>query len=184
MVLEEEVMFLCSVRANCGLQSINKPPAGLTLGAKLHANDVFVQSHITHHRLPIPYAFALATSTHPIPIPKPLLVRKPSPNPQPTMRLTPRLLATPSSIGAQSSGLRPVPLALLPPIPLYRRLLRGHRKHLPKEMRLLGDEYVKSEFRAHRETENPVHIVRFFFLFVELFLGGGKRGDKAREWVR
>ena len=26
-------------------------------------------------------------------------------------------------------------------------------------MRLLGDEYVKSEFRAHRGAENPVHIV-------------------------
>jgi hypothetical protein len=28
-------------------------------------------------------------------------------------------------------------------------------------MRLLGDEYIKSEFRAHREVENPVHIVSF-----------------------
>jgi hypothetical protein len=26
-------------------------------------------------------------------------------------------------------------------------------------MRLLGDEYIKSEFRAHRVVENPVHIV-------------------------
>ncbi|MCJ1281840.1 acetate non-utilizing protein 9 [Xylographa opegraphella] len=52
-------------------------------------------------------------------------------------------------------------MALLPPIPLYRRLLRTHRKHLPKEMRLLGDEYIKSEFRAHRNIENPVHIIGF-----------------------
>ncbi|KAL9079534.1 MAG: hypothetical protein Q9157_001592 [Trypethelium eluteriae] len=28
-------------------------------------------------------------------------------------------------------------------------------------MRLLGDEYVKSEFRAHRNVENPVHIIGF-----------------------
>jgi hypothetical protein len=28
-------------------------------------------------------------------------------------------------------------------------------------MRLLGDEYVKAEFRAHREVENPVHLVSF-----------------------
>jgi len=48
---------------------------------------------------------------------------------------------------------------LLPPIPLYRRLLRAHRKHLPADMRLLGDEYVKAEFRAHRGVENPVHMV-------------------------
>lgn len=36
--------------------------------------------------------------------------------------------------------------------------------HTPKpfdpRMRLLGDEYVKSEFRAHRNVENPMHIVR------------------------
>lgn len=75
------------------------------------------------------------------------------------MRLTPRLLlASPSSVGAPK-GLRPAPLALLPPIPLFRRLLRAHRRHLPSEMRVLGDEYVKSEFRAHREVENPMHIV-------------------------
>ena len=69
------------------------------------------------------------------------------------------MMAQPSSIGTQGIGLRPVPHALLPPIPLYRRLLRGHRKHLPKEMRVLGDEYIKSEFRAHRNVDNPVHIV-------------------------
>jgi hypothetical protein len=26
-------------------------------------------------------------------------------------------------------------------------------------MRVLGDEYVKSEFRAHRNVDNPIHIV-------------------------
>ncbi|KAK4170203.1 succinate dehydrogenase assembly factor 3, mitochondrial [Cladorrhinum sp. PSN259] len=48
---------------------------------------------------------------------------------------------------------------LLLPIYLYRRLLKGHRKHLPTEIRLLGDEYVKSEFRAHRNVENPAYLV-------------------------
>lgn len=76
------------------------------------------------------------------------------------MRAALRLLALPSSIGTQSSGMKAVPPALLPPIPLYRRILRGHRKYLPREMRLLGDEYVKSEFRAHKDVENPMHIVR------------------------
>jgi len=80
------------------------------------------------------------------------------------LKLSPRLLANPSSIGS-SGAFRPAPLALLPPIYLLRRLLRGHRKYLlPKEggkqARLLGDEYVKSEFRAHRNVENPIHIVR------------------------
>lgn len=61
---------------------------------------------------------------------------------------------------APQRGLRPPPMALLPPMSLYRRLFRAHRKHLPKEMRLLGDEYVKAEFRAHRNVDNPAHLVR------------------------
>ncbi|PMD40156.1 ACN9-domain-containing protein [Hyaloscypha variabilis F] len=69
-------------------------------------------------------------------------------------------MATPTSAGT-TRGFQPAPLALLPPIPLYRRLLRAHRKHLPPEMRLLGDQYIKSEFRAHRNVENPVHIIGF-----------------------
>ncbi|KAL8910573.1 MAG: hypothetical protein Q9171_004155 [Xanthocarpia ochracea] len=76
------------------------------------------------------------------------------------MRHAIRLLASPSTLGS-STGLNPAPLALLPPIPLYRRILRAHRKFLPSEMRLLGDEYVKSEFRSHRNVENPIHIVGF-----------------------
>ncbi|KAL2757494.1 hypothetical protein ACRALDRAFT_2073887, partial [Sodiomyces alcalophilus JCM 7366] len=53
------------------------------------------------------------------------------------------------------------PMPLLPPIPLYRRLLRAHRKFLPADMRLLGDEYVKAEFRAHRNVDNPAHLIGF-----------------------
>jgi Complex1_LYR-like len=74
------------------------------------------------------------------------------------LRPTTRLLASPTSVGS-TAGLKAAPMALLPPIPLYRRLLRAHRHKLPKDMRLLGDEYVKSEFRAHRDVENPMHIV-------------------------
>ncbi|CAL3968731.1 hypothetical protein PZA11_004720 [Diplocarpon coronariae] len=77
------------------------------------------------------------------------------------MRIHQRLLmASSTAVGAQKP-FKPAQLALLPPIPLYRRLLRTHRKHLPSDMRLLGDEYVKSEFRAHRNVENPVHIIGF-----------------------
>ncbi len=97
------------------------------------------------------------------------------------MRPTTRLLALPSAVGTQSSGLRPVPHALLPPIPLYRRILRSHRKHLPKEMRLLGDEYVKSEFRAHRSVENPVHIIGFLSEwqnYAQQIEGKGWRGEQ------
>jgi hypothetical protein len=76
------------------------------------------------------------------------------------MRIHPRLFLASFTSAGTAKVFKPAPLALLPPIPLYRRLLRAHRKHLPREMRLLGDAYIKSEFRAHREVENPVHIVR------------------------
>ncbi|KAK0293571.1 hypothetical protein LTR35_000175 [Friedmanniomyces endolithicus] len=97
------------------------------------------------------------------------------------MRATRFLRAVPSSIGTQSSGLRSPPPALLPPIPLYRRLLRSHRKHLTPELRVLGDEYVKSEFRAHRDTENPVHIVGFLSewqRYAQMIEGDSWRGEK------
>lgn len=71
--------------------------------------------------------------------------------------MRPSLLRMAAPVGQQ--GFRPSPMALLPPMPLYRRLLRAHRKHLPKEMRVLGDEYIKAEFRAHRDVENPAHLV-------------------------
>ncbi|CDO54088.1 similar to Saccharomyces cerevisiae YDR511W ACN9 Protein of the mitochondrial intermembrane space, required for acetate utilization and gluconeogenesis [Geotrichum candidum] len=51
-------------------------------------------------------------------------------------------------------------IPILPPIPLYRRVLRANRK-LDPDVRVLGDEYVKSEFRAHRTTDNPLYIVGF-----------------------
>ncbi|KAM5462333.1 hypothetical protein MferCBS49748_006564 [Microsporum ferrugineum] len=72
----------------------------------------------------------------------------------------PLRLASSSSIPT-GSGLRQTPMALLPPIPLYRRLLRAHRRKLPADLRFLGDSYVKSEFRAHRNVENPIHIIGF-----------------------
>jgi hypothetical protein len=75
------------------------------------------------------------------------------------MKLSPRLLYATTSAAGAGNGFRPAPLALLPPIPLYRRLFRAHRKYLPTEERILGDQFIKSEFRAHRNVENPVHIV-------------------------
>ncbi|CAG8950488.1 hypothetical protein HYFRA_00006985 [Hymenoscyphus fraxineus] len=101
------------------------------------------------------------------------------------MRISPRLLAS-HTIPGPSKPLRPPPLALLPPIPLYRRLLRAHRKCLPRDMRLLGDEYIKSEFRSHREVENPVHIIGFLTewqLYAQKLEGDqwiGERMDKGK----
>lgn len=76
------------------------------------------------------------------------------------MRVASRLLAEPATQPFRP-GRRAPALALLPPIPLYRRLLRIHRKKLGPEERVFGDTYLKAEFRRHRDIENPLHIVGF-----------------------
>ncbi|KAI0709933.1 ACN9-domain-containing protein [Earliella scabrosa] len=64
------------------------------------------------------------------------------------------------SVSKHPLNLREASATLLPPLPLYRRILRAHR-NLPYDMRSLGDDYVKAEFRRHRETSNKVHIIGF-----------------------
>ncbi|EJS42127.1 acn9p [Saccharomyces arboricola H-6] len=49
---------------------------------------------------------------------------------------------------------------LLPPLVLYRRILRQH-KQLPAAQRDMGDEYVRNEFKLHKDIDNPLHIVGF-----------------------
>ncbi|MCJ1450058.1 acetate non-utilizing protein 9 [Mycoblastus sanguinarius] len=96
------------------------------------------------------------------------------------MKLSLCFLANPTAVGS-TKGLKPAPLALLPPIPLYRRLLRGHRNFLPQQMRVLGDEYVKSEFRSHREVENPMHIIGFLTewqMYAQQIEGDSWRGER------
>jgi Complex1_LYR-like len=44
---------------------------------------------------------------------------------------------------------------------LYRSLLRAHARHLPDEIRQLGDTYVKAEFRLHRNAK-PEQATLFF----------------------
>ncbi|KAJ7664489.1 hypothetical protein DFH06DRAFT_986061 [Mycena polygramma] len=66
---------------------------------------------------------------------------------------------------AESLSTRPLTLnehtaVLLPPKPLFRRILRTHR-HLPADLRFMGDGYVKAEFRRHKTVSNPVHIIGF-----------------------
>ena len=54
-----------------------------------------------------------------------------------------RLAASTSSAPLATSAFRRPDANMLPAKVLYRRLLRVHRKLLPREMRLLGDDYVK-----------------------------------------
>lgn len=77
------------------------------------------------------------------------------------MRVSRVLAMAEATAAGATKPLRPAPMALLPPIPLYRRILRAHRHKLDPQMRLLGDEYVKAEFRAHRQVDNPIHIIGF-----------------------
>ncbi|KAF9275529.1 acetate non-utilizing protein 9 [Mortierella alpina] len=56
--------------------------------------------------------------------------------------------------------------ALIPPLALYRQILRAHRV-LPSQFRILGDGYVKAEFRRHKDVDNPLYIVGFLEQWTE-----------------
>ncbi|PYI18474.1 ACN9-domain-containing protein [Aspergillus violaceofuscus CBS 115571] len=48
-------------------------------------------------------------------------------------------------------------------------------------MRLLGDSYVQAEFRAHRNVENPLHIIGFLTewqLYAQKLEGDAWIGEK------
>jgi hypothetical protein len=53
-------------------------------------------------------------------------------------------------------------------------------------MRVLGDQYVKAEFRAHQKIDNPVHIVGFltewqsYTQMIEGDAWKGERMDKSK----
>ncbi|KAL7279336.1 hypothetical protein ACG7TL_007177 [Trametes sanguinea] len=74
--------------------------------------------------------------------------------------LRPTAVRLAESISKHPLNLREASATLLPPLPLFRRILRAHR-HLPYEMRSLGDDYVKAEFRRHKDITNKVHIIGF-----------------------
>ncbi|OMH85010.1 Succinate dehydrogenase assembly factor 3, mitochondrial [Zancudomyces culisetae] len=46
------------------------------------------------------------------------------------------------------------------PLKLYRQILRAHRL-LPNEFRLIGDMYVKQEFRLFKAVTNPDQLSAF-----------------------
>ncbi|KDQ57230.1 hypothetical protein JAAARDRAFT_58694 [Jaapia argillacea MUCL 33604] len=84
------------------------------------------------------------------------------------------------SVTSRPLNLREAGASLLPPIPLYRRLLRAHRS-LPQEMRSLGDDYVKAEFRRHKTVENPVYIIGFLSEW-KVYLDGLPSGTDAQKF--
>ncbi|VEU23331.1 DEKNAAC104694 [Brettanomyces naardenensis] len=70
---------------------------------------------------------------------------------------------------------------LLQPLQLYREILRAHRK-LPKTQRDLGDPYVKAEFRAHKDIDNPLQIIGFLTSWQEYLTMVKKNTDE--DWKR
>jgi hypothetical protein len=74
------------------------------------------------------------------------------------MRISVRALA---KVSSRPLTALPPNLQVLPPLRLYRRILRAHRKYLPPAARLLGDRYVKEEFHRTKDTDNPVHVIGF-----------------------
>lgn len=94
------------------------------------------------------------------------------------MRISPRLLASPVTPRLKPGSSQPR-LAVLPPIPLYRRLLRIHRKRLGPEERIMGDLYLKAEFRRHKDIDNPIHIIGFLTQWQQY--GQMLEGDSWKE---
>ena len=66
-----------------------------------------------------------------------------------------------ASVSRKPSAPLPEHLALLPPMHLYRRIMKVHKRQLTAAERAVGDGYVKSEFERMKNVENPVHVIGF-----------------------
>ncbi|KAF2399785.1 acetate non-utilizing protein 9 [Trichodelitschia bisporula] len=100
------------------------------------------------------------------------------------MKPSSRLLATASSVITNNPN-RAQPQALLPPLHLYRRVLRAQRK-LPRDLRVLGDTFIKQEFRQHKDVENPLQLVGFLSswqLFAQNLEGDTWRAGKLDKAI-
>jgi Complex1_LYR-like len=47
-------------------------------------------------------------------------------------------------------------------IGLYRNIRKAHRRYLPREMKGLGDSYVKSEFKLFKKVTDQGQLDQFF----------------------
>ena len=45
---------------------------------------------------------------------------------------------------------------------LYRDILKAHRRHLPPQLKGLGNEYVRAEFRLHKKVVKEDVLSKFF----------------------
>ena len=44
-------------------------------------------------------------------------------------------------------------LTKYPTLSLFRKIMRAHQRHLPEAHRALGNDYVRAEFRLHRDAD-------------------------------
>ncbi|KAH8109570.1 ACN9-domain-containing protein [Phellopilus nigrolimitatus] len=98
------------------------------------------------------------------------------------MQESPTLSLFAKSVSKAPLNLREASASLLPPIPLYRSILRAHR-YLPVEMRSLGDDYVKAEFQRHKSTDNPLHIIGFLSQWKMYLDAIPKSHDSGAQWT-
>mmetsp|Transcript_11004 Transcript_11004/g.16016 ORF Transcript_11004/g.16016 Transcript_11004/m.16016 type:complete len:129 (-) Transcript_11004:575-961(-) len=70
-------------------------------------------------------------------------------------------------------------MSALKGLPLYRSILRAH-KHLPSEMRALGDVYVKTEFRQHQNVTKEDQLTQFHDAWNK-YLSGIEQTSRALE---
>ncbi|KAJ7706622.1 hypothetical protein B0H16DRAFT_1634843 [Mycena metata] len=85
------------------------------------------------------------------------------------------------SLSTKPLNLTEASAALLPPKPLFRRILRAHR-HLAVDLRYMGDGYVKAEFRRHKTVTNPVHIIGFLSQW-KVYLDSIPAGPDAKNFT-
>ncbi|KAJ7463852.1 hypothetical protein B0H11DRAFT_2052481 [Mycena galericulata] len=85
------------------------------------------------------------------------------------------------SLSSQPLNLTEFSAALLPPKPLFRRILRAHRS-LATDLRFMGDGYVKAEFRRHQAVTNPVHIIGFLSQW-KVYLDEIPKGPDAKNFT-
>ncbi|KAK7046398.1 cyanate hydratase [Favolaschia claudopus] len=95
------------------------------------------------------------------------------------MRAT--LLRLAESFPSRPLNLTEYSASLLPPKPLYRRILRAHRG-LAADLRYMGDNYVKAEFRRHEKVTNPVHVIGFLSQW-KVYLDGVPKGPGAKDFA-
>jgi len=66
---------------------------------------------------------------------------------------------------------------------IYRSILRLHARHLPDDMRAIGDAYVRSEFKLHKNVTNDQQKSQFIQGW-KSYLATMKQSVEAQERLK